>query len=207
MKGNSVISKLDVLVVEARDRSQANLVQSLPEEENLPTSSSSSSHTSKGPQRQVASSRQRKPLSRLPFPNMVGPKCLRLVEVVNSVGASCRRRKHLKEVSSNPSHISGTQSVDEVGQEVGNDNQQPAGAQSGLNFILKEDSLEDVDGFLAYRKDPDVRKLEVELLLQVQSDLGVEFDAKERLPVDRMLELEVRDNENLERNVEEQCFQ
>jgi hypothetical protein len=30
MKGNSVISKLDVLVVEARDRSQANLVQSLP---------------------------------------------------------------------------------------------------------------------------------------------------------------------------------
>ncbi|MCI35429.1 hypothetical protein A2U01_0056650, partial [Trifolium medium] len=67
---------------------------------NLSSSSNSSSQSIIGNPNRKSSVRQRKPLSRLPFPNMMGPKCLRLVEVVNSVDASRRRKKSDREEGS-----------------------------------------------------------------------------------------------------------
>ncbi|MCH96512.1 endonuclease/exonuclease/phosphatase family protein [Trifolium medium] len=61
------------------------------------------------------------------------------------------------------------------------------------------ESVEDVDGFLTKRKDPVALNLEAEQLLEIQSGLGISFDDREGKPVARMIELEVRDRDKLEK--------
>ncbi|WJX79987.1 hypothetical protein P8452_63042 [Trifolium repens] len=63
------------------------------EESNLSSPANSSSQLEVVKQK-IHSVRHHKPLSRLPFPSLVGPKCLRLVEMVNNVAGSSRRKKN-----------------------------------------------------------------------------------------------------------------
>ncbi|MCI66953.1 hypothetical protein A2U01_0088211, partial [Trifolium medium] len=47
--------------------------------------------------------------------------------------------------------------------------------QSGLQVLMGEQSLQDVEGFLAARDDPGGRLLEAEKLFEIQQDLGLSF--------------------------------
>ncbi|KAK2356805.1 hypothetical protein QL285_094129 [Trifolium repens] len=136
------------------------------------------------------------------FPNMVGPKCLRLMEVVNSVGASCRRRKISREARSKSGSVNDDQlgNIDET--EEATEVQQQPPTNSGLNFILGENSVEDVEGFLANQKDPNVKKSEAAQLLEIQSELGINFVESKEQSEARLVEMEVRDGEKLESCVE-----
>jgi hypothetical protein len=197
VKDRSVINKLDLLVTAARDK----FAHSFPmEDSNL--SSSASSQPDGGNLMHKASSSHRKNLSRLPFPNMVGPKCLRLMEVVNSVGASCRRRKISREARSKSGSVNDDQlgNIDET--EEATEVQQQPPTNSGLNFILGENSVEDVEGFLANQKDPNVKKSEAAQLLEIQSELGINFVESKEQSEARLVEMEVRDGEKLESCVE-----
>ncbi|MCH97949.1 endonuclease/exonuclease/phosphatase family protein [Trifolium medium] len=59
--------------------------------------------------------------------------------------------------------------------------------------MLGEDSLKDVDGFIAARDSPLVIELEAQRLLNDQQELGMNFDREEELPVNRMTTMEGRD--------------
>ncbi|MCI35599.1 hypothetical protein A2U01_0056820 [Trifolium medium] len=106
-------------------------------------SSSSSSLNKGGDNQNLKKNRtHRKPLSHLPFPQILGPKCLRLVEVVNSASGTSRRRKNDKERGS-----------DQVSSIPGADATQLAVPTSGVNYIMGEEALEDVDELLIVRKN------------------------------------------------------
>ncbi|CAJ2637211.1 unnamed protein product [Trifolium pratense] len=66
-------------------------------------------------------------------------------------------------------------------------------AQSGVHLLLDEESLQNVDGFLATRDNQLANKQEANKLLQVQKTLGVVFHGTEEEQVERMVNMEVRD--------------
>ncbi|WJX59530.1 hypothetical protein P8452_44840 [Trifolium repens] len=218
VEGNTVIDKLDLLVDEARSKKHVtNLGQNFTlDESNLSSSSCSMPNL-------VKQNRLRKPLSRLPFPGMVGPKCLRLVEMVNSVGATSRRKKGSREDMGD-----GILMNDDKGEEESHlpmaDNSNPntesplsEGDQraitggnvlnSGVNFIMGEEDLENVDDFEVKRQGAEAKCQEAELILEIQADLGLNFVAEKEELVEHLVILEERDREKLDRNEERQGFQ
>ncbi|MCH94213.1 hypothetical protein A2U01_0015170, partial [Trifolium medium] len=224
--GGLVIAKLDDLVREAHDKNQApHLICCSQEDSNV--SSSASSLPDKDVSKQTA--KIKKPMSHIPLPQMGGPKCLHFAEVVNS--ASNRRKRGIKSINdggsasknsrySNKEVIKSTSELSD--KEAGESEYAPTTAntssqshsqshmeanQSGLNFILGDKTINDVDGFEANRNESIVKTTEAEILLEIQSDLGLNFDTKEPRPVSRMVMVEGRDRENLEGCEEPQCFQ
>ncbi|MCI14751.1 hypothetical protein A2U01_0035883 [Trifolium medium] len=63
---------------------------------------------------------------------------------------------------------------------------------SGVQALMGADSLEDVEGFNTSRLLPNSKRLEGEKLLEIQAELGINFDSRE-YPIGRMVELEDRD--------------
>jgi hypothetical protein len=73
-------------------------------------------------------------------------------------------------------------------------------SQSGLNLLLNEDSIQDVDGFIAARNNPEAKVLEAQKLLSEQHKVGFNFDQNEVAPIGRMMDMEDRDRvESLKR--------
>jgi hypothetical protein len=222
VEGNSVIDKVDLLLEAARGKkNMANLGHNFTlEDSNLSSSSNSIPNSLK-------QSRQRKPLSRLPFPGMVGPKCLRLVEIVNSVGATSRRKKNSKEDRGSDTQKSGdrsegeeTESVPEVAEVEtlsnpdGNSidcvlNTAPVGnmSSSGINLLLGDETLEEVEVFVANRQGPEAKRQEAELILEIQADMGLNFVEEKEGLVEHLVELEERYREKLARTEERQGYQ
>ncbi|MCI54797.1 hypothetical protein A2U01_0076047, partial [Trifolium medium] len=56
-------------------------------------------------------------------------------------------------------------------------------SQSGVELLLREESLQDIDGYLAARDSPIAKKLEAEKLLTEQKELGMKFDSREAVPI------------------------
>jgi hypothetical protein len=105
---------------------------------------------------------------------MVGPKCLRLVEIVNSVGATSRRKKSNRdereegiqlnedkdeeesqlalEAKTNTNSVASLTEDDLMVVPVGNV------PNSGVNFILGEEVLEDVDAFVVNRQGAEAKR-------------------------------------------------
>jgi hypothetical protein len=50
------------------------------------------------------------------------------------------------------------------------------GTTSGVHHLMGEDSLGDLEGFVAARDNPMVQEKEAEVLLKEQKDLGMIFD-------------------------------
>jgi hypothetical protein len=69
--------------------------------------------------------------------------------------------------------------------------------QSGVQALLNEGSIHDVDGFIASREDPVCRVQEAEKVIEVQQDLGISFDPNDQPPVDRLITMEDRDRKEL----------
>jgi hypothetical protein len=66
-------------------------------------------------------------------------------------------------------------------------------AQSGVNLLLNEDSIQDVIGFTLARDNPKAIALEAQKLLSEQKKVGFTFDPQEEAPIGRMVTMEVRD--------------
>ncbi|WJX90651.1 hypothetical protein P8452_72524 [Trifolium repens] len=66
-------------------------------------------------------------------------------------------------------------------------------AQSGVNLLLNEDSIHDVNGFTLARDNPEAIALEAQKLLIEQKKVGFTFDPQEEAPIGRMVTMEVRD--------------
>ncbi|MCI38801.1 hypothetical protein A2U01_0060030, partial [Trifolium medium] len=75
-------------------------------------------------------------------------------------------------------------------------------SQSGVELLLREESLQDVDGYIAARVSSIAKNLEAEKLLTIQKELGMKFDSREAVPIGRMVNLEVRDRDEFEKRQE-----
>jgi hypothetical protein len=73
----------------------------------------------------------------------------------------------------------------------------PNSGQSGVQLVMGDHSLHDVEGFLASRGDPGGVLLEAEKLTQLQQDLRVSFNPNEQVPIDCLLQMEDRDRKDL----------
>jgi hypothetical protein len=73
--------------------------------------------------------------------------------------------------------------------------QQPPHTSSGVDFLLSEESLHDVDGYLAARANPLSKVLEAEKLLSDQQQLGFNFDQQSEGIIGRMVVMEDKDRE------------
>jgi hypothetical protein len=73
---------------------------------------------------------------------------------------------------------------------------------SGICFLLNEDFLKDVDGFIEARSSTKVIELEADKLLEKQQELGVNFNLEEDVPVVRMVKMEARDRSKMQSNQE-----
>jgi hypothetical protein len=194
VEGNNVIDKLDLMVEEARDT--VSLIH--------PTSV-----------------QNRKPLSRIHFPNLVGPKCLRLLEVVNSVGACSTRKKNGMEEGRQKviSEIEQREAEDEVEGErdnIGEANLMsyqiltetvPEFPNSGLIHILGDEDLADVDGYISNRQGPVAKRLEAEEILEIQTDMGLNFVEDKEKILNNLVELEDMDKEKMVTREEANGFQ
>jgi hypothetical protein len=209
-KGKTVIDKLDEMTAETRGKRQGNLNSNefLLDNSNLSSSSSSSIPAPK------MKKNQKKPLTRLPFPNMIGPKCLRLVEVVNSVSNSCRRKKHegrdegeksLESAKSTP--MEGVPCIMQPVVEVVSPNPNIEEPQSGVDLILGGDFTDDMEEETITRNDPTSKKVEAEEIYEIQAALGINFHEGKQKTVERLIELEDRDMEKLKENQENRGFQ
>jgi hypothetical protein len=72
--------------------------------------------------------------------------------------------------------------------------------QSGIDLLLREESLQDVEGFIASRDNPAVHVLEAEKLLGEQEIVGFSFEQQEPAPIARMVGMEVRDRDEFAKN-------
>jgi hypothetical protein len=215
-KEKCVIDKLEDLILETRGMSPDNNHEFILDNSNLSSASSSSV-------RDVAvsiskhSNRQKKPLSRLPFPQMLGPKCLRLVEVVNSVSGSSRRKKNAKGEEVHTQMLSEEQSVygngddravgvlrsqteDEVVNAVKGGEVPP----SGVNIMLEDDLGEGGEDVMNCQSDLITKLSEAEHILD---SLGLRFQEVKEKTLGRLVELEDRDRSKLEASKENQGFQ
>jgi hypothetical protein len=142
-----------------------------------------------------------------PFPSLLGPKCFRLAEIINHGGLSLNRRKGAESgASSRRSNeelgpvnsgelvvVDSIQNMEGVELEVVLPCQNNFASTSGVQHLLGEDSLGDLDGFIAERDNPLVQELEAEKLLTEQKGLGMHFNQRDDPPVPKMVDLEVRD--------------
>jgi hypothetical protein len=214
MEGKRVIDKLDSLIQNSRGRLQDVEEQNFTQEKSNLSSSSASSSQNTTTHKNATRSKHRKPLSRLPFPNMLGPTCLRIVEVMSKAGTSSRRKKCGRENDESQDPIPQL-AVEDIRREVVDeaeetrhnleqvvDIEEDVAPNSGVNFLMGSDDLEDVDGFVRNRKGPEAQRSEAEQIMEIQSHLGLSYVGNKEVLVDRIVELEVRDREKMV-NVEE----
>ncbi|KAK2424052.1 hypothetical protein QL285_034450 [Trifolium repens] len=162
--------------------------------------------------------RQKKPLSRLPFSQLVGPKCLRLMEVVNSVSGSYRKKRNTVGVGE-----TSMDSIEDENQEPessirvvnqsdllprsgdGKEHTQERINQSGVDLIIGEVFGE--DELMHDRNVPGSIRLEAEQILEILEVLGMKFNERKNATVERLIELEERDRAELENCQENQGLQ
>jgi hypothetical protein len=139
------------------------------------------------------------------------------MEAINNVGAAMKKRgvpsemivgARSTETPSLPTNvIAAIDSV--VAPSVGD--AQPANnsesGRSGVNYIMGEDDLEDVDGFIRNKEDPVAKSSEAELIVQIQSELGVIIVDDVQNLVENLMMLEDRDREELNKHLETNCSQ
>jgi hypothetical protein len=75
-------------------------------------------------------------------------------------------------------------------------------AQSGVDLLLCEDSIHNVEGFITGRENPEAKFLEAQRLLVEQETVGLNFDQREAAPIGRMVDMEVRDRVEFSKNQE-----
>jgi hypothetical protein len=75
-------------------------------------------------------------------------------------------------------------------------------ADSGIQHLLNEESLKNVDGFIETRESPRLIELEANKLLEDQQVLGVNFNLEKEVPVEKMVKMEARDKSKLQLNQE-----
>ncbi|MCH80387.1 endonuclease/exonuclease/phosphatase family protein [Trifolium medium] len=90
---------------------------------------------------------------------------------------------------------------------VGSTSSNNEASQSGVNWLLCEDSLDDVDSYVESKKHPKAIAAEAEFLFEIQQDLGLNLVCKEIDPEAHMVEMENRDQLKMVMNEEAQHVQ
>ncbi|WJX16361.1 hypothetical protein P8452_06395 [Trifolium repens] len=172
-----------------------------------------------------------------PFHPLLGPKCLRFAEAINNCNPIRKIKRSKGSVMSSlesQSLVSEGVSVtggDGDGGDLAVDDgaaqlvveqhhnseglnlsvclpfQVATATNSGLHQLLDDDSINDVEGFIAARESPIVLKLEAQKLLNNQQELGFNFAQEKALPVNRMVSMEVRDREKMKADLESNGLQ
>jgi hypothetical protein len=127
---------------------------------NLSTSSSSQACPDPPPSRKIPRNKKLPP--RPPSLQAGGPKCIRFMEAVNNVGAVLKKRGTPPEMNVAArsteflTHSADAEAVLDCAVETIDGGAQPAiiSGQSRVNYIMDEEDLEDVDGFLRKREAP-----------------------------------------------------
>jgi hypothetical protein len=212
-----MIDQLDQLITETRDKAGVVSTSILSEGSIIPSTDLFQSH-------QKHTKVCRVPTT---MPPLFGPKCLRFAGVINNSAPIRRSRKLTASTASSfESHIISSEDVSSKASlevtscfEVGGGNQEsgivqhsnPQGLElsvclpfpanfepeSGVRHLLNEDTIKDVDGFVAARESPLIMEAEANQLLMNQKGLGFNFVQSEVVPVDRMVNMEIRDREKL----------
>ncbi|WJX23811.1 hypothetical protein P8452_12998 [Trifolium repens] len=175
-------------------------------------------------------SKSRRPLPGMQsLPSMGVPKCLRFVEAIQS---SSRKGKSRRAVSleeglmwsaeriSRGSRVAVVEdkgggdrvvemggSVSEVSSSSVHLPHQPETQIPEVNWLMCEDSLENVDNFVELKKHPDAIQAEAAKILEIQSDLGLKYVSEDPTPRDLLVEMEIRDQQKMVENEEAQHFQ
>jgi hypothetical protein len=74
--------------------------------------------------------------------------------------------------------------------------------QSGVNLLLGEDSVLDVEGYKTARDSPNAILLEAQKLQCEQENVGFSFDQQTVVPIGRMVNMEVRDRDEFSKRQE-----
>jgi hypothetical protein len=224
---NKLIDNLDQLLKNSRGKNGGDVSS------NNSASISNTSSETHLPQNKFAKSNR----APSPFHPLLGPKCLRFAEAINKCNPirKIKRAKGLEmsslesqslmseEVSVTGGDGDGGELVVDEGaaQMVVEQHHNPQGlnlsvclpfqvataTNSGLHQLLNDDSINDVDGFIAARESPIVLTLEAQKLLDNQQELGFNFAQEEALPVNRMVNMEVRDREKMKVDLESNGLQ
>jgi hypothetical protein len=203
--GGAIIEKFDLLLNKSRGKNVRRVSSSLSEEDQNISSSPPLSMPDFNPSISTLEMPKRVRRSQPPIQSLLGPKCLRLAGIIQN-GCLAVSRRRVSEVSS-PSRRSADDvesncSVRQANTEVVQNSQGldlevvlpfATGTTSGVHHLMGEDSLGDLEGFVAARDNPMVQEKEVEVLLKEQKDLGMIFDQRTDNPVSRMVTMEVRD--------------
>ncbi|WJX69159.1 hypothetical protein P8452_53444 [Trifolium repens] len=220
---NLAIVNLDNLINNTRGKVVGGVRYSdLSEEASSDSASNSQSfdEIDKGTQGKGKGPKQRR--SHLPLASLLGPKCLRFAGMVNNNISLVKRRNMVGSLEMSPSDSGSKASIVQEGQgdvvlagqvadlernderpqlledpilEVILPFQQGPQPQSGVNLLLRDESLQDVEGFLAARDNPEGKILEAQKLLDEQLQLGFTFDHQVEKPIARMVGMEDRDRE------------
>jgi NACalpha-BTF3-like transcription factor len=178
--------------------------------------------------RQKVIAPHRKPPARVPFPQIGGPKCLRFVEEIQGGGPNLRRKNVNSRVMVDKGGINFTENLESESITSSEDDRQKLEEQvvhsneeipkspeaihlevvlplekstcqqSGLNWLMGEEDLNDVDAYEVRRRNSETKRMEAEELLQIQQDFGVTCDRKEQNSVARLMEHEDSDREKFE---------
>jgi hypothetical protein len=79
--------------------------------------------------------------------------------------------------------------------------------QFRVNLIMGEATLEDIDGYEDNREGVDAKTLEAEQILQIQSDLGLNFAEVESKTISRLIDLDDRVRKELNKDEESRGVQ
>ncbi|MCH90357.1 hypothetical protein A2U01_0011271 [Trifolium medium] len=164
------------------------------------------------------------------LPLIGAPKCLRFAE---AIVASSRNGKHRKASSLDEGVVwsagkltrgkskarvevtteeKGSSSSSQKGHNeqdvnVGSTSSNHEAYQSGVNWLLCEDSLDDVDSYVESKKHPDAIAAEAEYLFEIQQDLGLNSVCKENDIEVHMVDMENKDQLKMVVNEEAQHVQ
>jgi hypothetical protein len=83
----------------------------------------------------------------------------------------------------------------------------PEFPNSGLIHILGDEDLADVDGYISNRQGPVAKRLEAEEILEIQTDMGLNFVEDKEKILNNLVELEDMDKEKMVTREEANGFQ
>jgi hypothetical protein len=195
-----VLEKLDGLLQETRGNGVGEN-KPLSHGELSDLSTSTSSHSTSVSSIHKKGNRNKKQLPPRPQSHLSGgPKCIRFAEAVINAGATSKRRfapteKGVAERSLEVEPVEVTGRIEGEGVFV-----EPG--LSGMKVVMGEEDLEDVEGYVRNREDPIAKVSEAELILQIQSDLGLNFVEGVNATVENLKKLEDRDRVDLQNYLE-----
>jgi hypothetical protein len=238
--GGPIILALDNLIHEARGDPDGVVIFSDLSESSSDDSSTQDPLCIEEEKSQTKLKHQKHRRAKIPFPSILGPRCLSFAEAINKNSFLMNRKRNggvqnyvpmdstLKPVNQQnscfgqdggdvnqvedresdaadvvpctPTEVVESQTSKGIQLEVVLPIHPPSHSQSGVELLLREDNVQDVEGFFAARATPEAKRLEAQKLLSLQNEVGFSFKQHEESTIEKLIELEDRDREEFVKN-------